>query len=73
MVMPIGVVTGSGRRTIAKPATRNALCKRLRGFIIPLILFVFFIMSSPSPHTSRDPTIEAARLNLSCGRRPISV
>ena len=73
IVTPIGVVTGSGRRTIAKPATRNALCKRLRGFIIALILLVFFMMSSPSPRTSRDPTTDAAGLNLSCGSRPISV
>jgi hypothetical protein len=46
MVIPIGVVTGSGIRTRAKPATRNALCKRLRGFIILLIVLVFF-MSYP--------------------------
>ena len=46
MVIPIGVVTGSGIRTRAKPATRNALCKRLRGFIILLIVLVFF-MSNP--------------------------
>ena len=58
---------------MAKPATRNALCKRLRGFIIALILLVFFMMSSPSPRTSRDPTTDAAGLNLSCGSRPISV
>ena len=73
MVIPIGVVTGSGIRTRAKPATRNALCKRLRGFIILPILFVFFIMLSPSPRPSRDPTIGAAGLNLSCSSRPISV
>jgi hypothetical protein len=59
MVIPIGVVTGSGIRTRAKPATRNALCKRLRGFIILLIVLVFFMSY---PRLCEHPVIQLLTL-----------
>jgi hypothetical protein len=52
MANPIGVVTGSGRRTKAKPATLNALCRRLRGLIIFISLLVCFIFH---PHLRAHP------------------
>jgi hypothetical protein len=54
MVIPIGVVTGSGRRSKAIPATRNALCKRLRGFKNFLNLLVCLICH---PHLQGRPAI----------------
>jgi hypothetical protein len=54
MANPIGVVTGSGKRTKAKPATLRALCRRLRGFIIFISLLVRFIFH---PHLRAHPVI----------------